>query len=346
MPLIPNKKEFVQSVSVIIDADLGVENLLFPTIRLHTTEEITYDTATVEGVAGAYNSFANTANVIKKDGKDTVTIAPVNFNDSISKETIDADSTKFGQNEYGEGTVDATTQSALSGVGKLRLNHISGKKKLIYEALTTHQIADGYETVSGKQDIVFNVPAVNKVVFDDGAGKKYWSVAADATPLTNLATAYAAMKVKPSAVVMSDVTYSLFYDSAEVLTMDNNTTGLKKNFIVNEEIDANAMFFRAGRMMFKGVTLDVYVERQQAFDGSTYSPYLADGYVVLASPIGEINYGGIPVAESNGVRRIAAEWDAEEIISSNPPQHNLVVRTAPLPTLKNGEAYYSIKVIA
>ena len=49
----------------------------------------------------------------------------------------------FGQNEYSEGMIDAEMESALNGVGKIRLNHVATTKAIIYEALTTHQIAGG-----------------------------------------------------------------------------------------------------------------------------------------------------------------------------------------------------------
>lgn len=343
MAVIKNKKEFVQSVGIIIATDNGIIDEMFPSTRLHVTQEIEYDMAIAEGVTKEYNSFANTARVTKKDGKDVVKLSPVNLNDSISKETIDADKIKFGQNEYGEGIIDAEMESALNGVGKLRLDHLATRKSLVYEALTTHRIAKGYESENGKQDIVFPIPGANKIVFDGTtAGQKYWS-ANDATPLDNIVEAYNKMNVKPSAVIMNDATYSNFYESDQVLTVDNTTAGTKKNFTVNENIDPTSMFFTAGRIMYKGIILDVKVERQRKSDNT---PFMPNGYVVLASPIGEMHYGGIPIAETGGVRRIAAEWDAEEIMTSNPPQHNIVVRTAPLPVLKNGEAYYSMKVEA
>lgn len=344
MTLIPNKKEFIGAIGLIIKTDNGVIADLFPGVQYHTTEEIVYDSAVVEGVAPAYRSFSETANVIKKDGKDRVTLKTVNFNDAISKETIDADAQQFGQNEYGDGIIDAVMQSALTGIGKLKLNAEVGKKKLVYEALTTHKIVGGYVGANGKEDIVFNVPAANKEVFD-GTIKKYWSNAS-AKPLDDIVRAYKAMKIKPSRIVMNDNTYSNFYDNAQVLTSDNITTGAKRTFIVNENVDPEAMYFRAGRINYKGTAIDVFVEREQRFTGSAYTPYMPDGYVVYASRIGKIHYGGIPVAETNGVRRIAAMEDVQEIITQNPPQHFVQYRTAPLPALEQGEAYYSQKVEA
>jgi hypothetical protein len=347
MGLINNKKEFLGGIGLIVETDQAAIMDLMPGMQLHTKEEIVYDSATVEGVAPEYTSFSETANVISKDGKDRVTLKPVNFNDAISKETIDADAEQFGQNEYGDGTVDATMQSALIGVGKLKLNAEVGKKKIFYEALTTHKIAGGYIGKNGKEDIVFNVPATNKEVFD-GTVKKYWSDTASATPVNDIDRAYKAMKIKPSRVIMNDTTYGNFLANAQVITADNSSTGVKKNFTLNENVSPDARYYEAGKLRLpSGKTIAIMVEEEQRFTGTGYTPFMPDGYVVYASPrMGKMHYGGIPVAETGGVRRIAAMEDVTEIITQNPPQHSVQYRTAPLPALEQGEAYYSQKVEA
>ena len=345
MALINNKKEFVKSVGLIVEADRGMINDLFPMVNYQSKEEIVYDSATVEGVSPEYSSFAQTANVVSKDGKDRVTLKPVNFNNAISKETIDADAEQFGQNEYGDGEIDTVMQSALTGVGKLHLNKLVGEKKIAYEAICTHKIVGGHIGANGAEDIVFNVPAGNKEVFD-GTTLKYWSDTTNARPLDDMLRAYRAMKIKPTRVIMNDTMYSYFYDNATVFTTDNTSSGIKKNFTVNENVAEGAKYFRAGRVNYKGMIIDVYVETEQRWTGSAYTPFMADGYVVYASPLGELNYGGIPVAEAGGVRRMTADFDVQEIITQNPPQHLVMYRSAPLPTLKNGEAYFSQYVIA
>ncbi len=341
MSLINNKKELVKAVGIIIDIDMGIQDLAFPSVKMHKGREIEYDMAVVEGTTVSYNSFAKTSNTIIKDGKSKVTISPVNLNNSISKDVIEADAEKFGQNEYGEGTVDAQMESVLNGVGKIRLNHRATEKALTYEALTTHQIAGGYEDVNGTHDIVFAVPGTNKKVLTNGAGEKYWSDS-EALPLTNIRTAVKAMKVKPSFIIMNDDTYANFVNNAEVVSTSTNTTK-PQNFYINETVEAASMFFRAGRIIHMGMIIDVYVERQTKSDNT---PYMPTEFVVFSSPIGELNYGGIPIAENGGIRNIVAQWDASESITLDPPQHKIVVRTAPLPTLKNGEGYYSLRVEA
>ena len=345
MALIKNKKEFITAVSLIVVADLGIVRDLFPSIKTSRKAEIEYDSAVVEGVAPEYVSFSQSAKVIQKDGKNRVSLKPTTFNNAISKETIDADAEQFGQNEYGDGEVDAVTEAVLTGVGKLHLNALVGLKKITYEALTTFKISGGFIGEDGKEDIVFAVPAANKEIFD-GTAKKYWSDS-DSTPVDDIDRAVKAMKVKPSRVIMSDTTFANFLKNDQVRTADNSANGTKRNFVQNENIDPEAKYYEAGKLFLpSGKTIAIKVETEQRYTGSGYVPFLPDGYVIYASPIGELNYGGIPKAEAGGVRRIAAEFDVEEIVTQNPPQHIVQYRTAPLPTLKQGEAYYSQKVEA
>lgn len=347
MALINNKKEFLGGIGLLVTTNMAAINDIMPDMQLHTKEEIVYDAVTVEGVAPEYTSFSQTAKVVKKDGKDRVTLKPVNFNNAISKETIDADAEQFGQNEYGDGTVDATIQSALTGVGKLKLNAEVGKKKLFYEALTTHKITGGYIGENGKEDIVFNVPAANKEIFD-GTTKKYWSNSA-ATSVSDINRAYMAMKIKPSRVIMNPNTYANFLASTEITTADNTSTGVKKNYTLDENVSPDAKYYRAGVLRLpSGKNIAIMVEEEERFTGSAYTPFMPDGYVVYCSPrMGKMHYGGIPVAERGvGVRRIAAMEDVEEIITFDPPQHKIQYRTAPLPALEQGEAFYSQKIEA
>lgn len=343
MPIVEDKKEFVAGVAVMIDADQGIINDMFPLAKYHTKKEIKYNTARVEGTISAYNSFSNTANVVEKDGKDVVTLTAINLNDSISKETADADYVEFGQNEYGTGNANMEMESALNGVGKIRRNHLATKKAIAYEALTTFMIKDGYVNKDGKQDIVFPVPAANKVVFDGTtAGQLYWSNT-NAKPLDNIYDAWLKMDIRPTRVIMNHITYSNFYNNAQVNTIDNTTTGIKKNYKENDGAANGAYYYTAGTIMYKGMVIDIKVENQLKSDNT---PYMPSGYVVMGSPVGEVHHGGIPTVRPDGIEREAKEWDVFEVIERNPPQHEYVVRTGATPILKNGYAYYSMKVEA
>lgn len=348
MALVKNKKAFIGAVSTIVGADMGIQDLLFPKARPRNTKLIEYDYATIEGASADYHSFAETAKVVDKDGKSVIILAPLNFNESISKDEIYANASKFGENEYGEGSIDAVTESALNGVAKLSLRALIGTKRAIYQALTTHKIAGGYKGKDGAEDIVFNTPAANIEVLTNTAPKLYWTNSSS-TPLDNLYAAYESMIVKPTMAVMNSALYSYFYDNAQIRTADNTSTGLKKNYTLNEGRNAEGDFFKAGTVQYKDMMLDIYVERGTYKDSAgTDVQFLTDGFVVLASRgNGTTEFGGIPVAkQGEGVVNISAEFDVQEIVTQNPPVHELVHRTAPLPLLKNGNAFYSMKVTA
>lgn len=343
MALIKNKKTFIKAVSTIVGVDMGVQNDLFPKARPRRTKLIEFDFTTVENALPEYNSFSNTANVVSKDGKDRIILGAMNFNESISKDTIDADAEKFGENEYGDGRVDPVTESALNGVAKLEKRALVGTKKAIYEALTTFKIVNGYQGSEGVEDIVFPVPATNKKV----VGTKWDD--ANAKPLDDIYSLYKAMLVKPTKIIMHPDTYAKFEDNAQVLTVDNTSNGTLRNYWVNEKADASKKYFKAGRIVYRGMRLDVMIEQDTYKNSSGVDTYYLDPkFVVFASNgNGTTEFGGIPVAKKGvGVVNIAAEKDVEEIIESNPPQHMIVYRTAPLPLLKNGNAFGSLQVLA
>ena len=344
MALIKDKISFVRSIGTIVDVDMGVVDKVFGNAIPVSTSLIEYDTATVSGVLPDYNSFRNTANVVSKDGKDTVKIAPVNFNNSISKDAIDAEAMKFGENIYGDGVVDARMEAMLNGVGKLHLNALVGTKKIAYEALTTFKIAKGYQGKNGTEDIVFPIPAANKEVLD-GTTYKLWSDTANATPLVDIKRAFDAMLIKPTFIIMNSATYAYFIANANVLTADDTSAGKMKNFYVNENVDGTKYFYRAGKIIYDNVIVDVYVENGVYKDktGAT-KKYLEDGYVIYTNAgNGDLYYGGIPKAQQGGVRNVRAIFDVDEVLTIDPPMEKVVYRTAPLPVLKANEGFYSQK---
>ena len=349
MALIPKRKTFISAVVSMAVLDMSAQAAIFPDATPRTTSLIEFDHVTIENTSAAYHSFAETSQTVEKDGFSTTIYGALNFNESISKETIEANARKFGQTEYGEGQVSPEVQAALSGVAKLQKRAMVGTKKAMYEAMTLHKITGGYKGDSGFEDIVFAVPTANKKILTDAAGEKYWGDTTNATPLDNLYTAYKTMKNKPSMVIMSSDTYGDFYSNGQILTADDTATGRKRNYTENENVDPEAKFFRAGRLRYKEMAIDVYVESDTYKVGATETLYMPDEYVVLTSRgAGSTEYAGIPVAESgaDGVRNIAAKVDVGEVIRIDPPQHKVVHRTAPLPLIKDGNSFFSLKVKA
>lgn len=347
MALIPNRKTFISAVVSMAVIDTSAQAMIFPDGLPRTTTLIEFDHVSIENTSAEYHSFAETSKTVEKDGFSTTVYGALNFNESISKEKIDADARMFGQTEYGEGTVSPEVQSALTGVAKLQKRAMVGTKKAMYEALTLHKITNGYKGSDGFEDIVFAVPTANKQILTNSGDEVYWSDTTNAKPLDNLYAAYKTMKNKPSMAIMSSDTYGDFYSNGQILTADDTANGRKKNFTENENVDPEAKFFRAGRLRYKEMAIDIYVESDSYMVGATETLYLPDAYVVLTSrAAGSTEYAGIPVAENGGVRNIAAKVDVQEVIRLDPPQHKVVHRTAPLPLIKDGNSFYSMKVKA
>ena len=349
MALIPKRKTFISAVVSMAVIDMGAQAAIFPDATPRATSLIEFDHVAIENTSAEYHSFAETSKTVEKDGFSTTVYGPLNFNESISKEKIDADARKFGQTEYGEGTVNPEVQAALAGVAKLQKRAMVATKKAMYEAMTLHKITGGYKGSEGFEDIVFAVPVANKKILTNSGSEVYWSDTTNASPLDNLYAAYKAMLNKPSMGIMSSDTYGDFYSNGQILTADDTATGRKKNYTENENVDPEDKFFRAGRLRYKEMAIDIYVESDTYKVGATDTLYMPDEYVVLTSRAsGSTEYAGIPVAETGaeGVRNIAAKVDIREVVTIDPPQHKVVHRTAPLPLIKDGNSFFSLKVKA
>jgi len=343
MALIGQTKIFEAAVTTMVDVDMGILDLFFPTVRKHTESVIEYDTATIVGAPLAYNSFMESSNTVEKDGSKIVTIAPVNFNNSITKDEIFRKQRLYGTTDYGDGKkVDPMVASALHGVAKIRMNQIATLKKMTYEALVTHEIADGYKDENGTQDIVFGVPAVNKVEKTGNAGDLYWDDA-DATPVDDIEKYVLDMLVEATDIVMSSSLYKLFTRNKQVVTTQYNQDN-PQNFFKNKDINTKAKFYRAGRLETDGgVSIDIWVERQKYDVSGTQTSYMSDKHIVLGSPEGVMHYAGIPMKGGNVT--VAQEFAVEEVVIIDPATNKIVVKSAPLPVLKNGNAFKSVKVL-
>lgn len=340
MAIIQSKVAFTKALQNIVKVDMGIQSLLFPKQPAKAGKFIKFDVSNVEGVAPEYNDFKNSPIVVQNEGFDTVTVAPVNYSLAKHKEDIDLETREFGITPEDKDWASARERIALNGVGRLKLNVQVGIKAMIYEAITTGKIKNAYQGKEGIEDIVFNIPTSN-IFVNDGTTYKYWDDV-DSTPLDDIKRVYDAMTIKPEMVIMGDKEYSLFYDNKQVMDATNSSTGTKRNFIVNED-KSKKKFKNMGTIMYKGMTIDVYVEKQtRLLPDKTRVPFMAEKKVSFASSgSSTTEFGGIPTVEKGkGVFRVAREELVGEFIKKEPPvSHKIVYQTAPLPLIKNGEAF-------
>jgi len=337
------KTELIPAIATLRPVPMEIGGLFFGgTRQFFNGVKVEFDVATVNGQSAGYNSFSSQAKVVKKDGFDTITLDPLNINEATD---ITAENTKqksFGFDKYGNsagGTDTAQLTSELEGFNLLRNRGLRAVKKAMYEAITTGKIVYGQ---NGIVDIDFNMPAGNKEVL---TGTSLWSNV-DSDPVAKLTSVYDSMLVTPEACVMSETAYNAFKAHAEVLTVDNITTGTKRNFIASENItvDAGTKLVKVGRLADR--PLDVYMELDSYLVGTTKTPYMTPNFVVFgSSSVGGQLFGGVPTLGNGGISWEATEFLPLVITEENPVSVTRVYKSAPLPVLLNTNGFYSLKVL-
>ena len=331
----------IPAVAVLRPVDMGAEELFFGQRTYFDTQEVEFDAATLDGTTASYNSFANTANVVKKDGFDTITLNPLNINESINITADNQRNRGVGATKYmPEGSGNQALRTELEGFGKLKARADRARKKAMYEAMLTGKIQYGQ---NGIAEIDFNMPAGNIEV---ETGTDLWTDAGS-DPITKLISVYDGMDVTPEAVIMSQAALTAFNNHADV-RYHSDSDGKPADVIkYTGDIKAGAKFIKVGRLVDR--PLDIYLEIDTYFksDGTTRTDYLAAGFCVFGgSESGQMLFGGVPMLSGDNIT-----WEATEFIPSvdtqnNPVKIDRIFRSSPLPTLKNSKGFYSLKVTA
>lgn len=340
------RTSLIAAVAVLKPVDLSIGELFFPqgNDSFFSTPEVEFDVVTQNGTSAGYNSFSKAATVVKKEGFDTVRLNPLNINESTDITSENSKNRGAGEPKYG--AVSTTTsnnsslQRELDGFSMLKGRGERAVKKAMYEALMTGKIAYGQD---GIKEIDFNMPAENKTVL---TGTDVWTDAA-ANPVKDLIAIYDAANIAPESAVMSETAYSSFIGHNTTLTTDDSANGKKRNFQPADlsNIPSGAKFFKVGRLSDR--PLDVYVELDTYKDEAGNSVrYLTDGFVVLGTAeAGQMLYGGIPMANNGNIDWVSAPMMLKVDTQENPVRVDRIYQAAPLPTLKNSSAFYSLKVM-
>lgn len=340
------RTSLIAAVAILKPVDLSVSGLFFPlgTDSYFTTPEVEFDVVTQNGTSADYNSFSKEANVVKKDGFDTIKLNPLNINESTNITAENSKNRGAGEPQYGGASTVATSngslQRELDGFGLLRGRGDRAVKKAMYEALMTGKIVYGQD---GIKEIDFNMPAGNKTVL---TGTDIWTDAG-ANPVASLISVYDGADISPESVVLSETAYAAFIAHATTLTTDNTSTGKKRNFQPADlsTVPSGAKFFKAGRLADR--PLDVYVE-QDTYKNSagTKVKYLSDGFAVFGNAdAGQMLFGGIPMLNGENINWVSASMMLKVDTKENPTKVDRIYQSAPLPTLKDASAFYSMKVI-
>lgn len=333
MARIRNRERFLKATETIVGVDMSMERLVFSKTEKQTGKLFVYQTSVSDGKTAEFTSFMESAEVLEKDGFAEVKVPVFEINRQIPFTDLDSAGQKLGETQFSQNggyasDVKVIGEQAHSGA-------LHRRNKLMASVLCYHALTKSRDKIEAD----FNVPDENREVKTTGL----WNNPS-APVVDDMANAIRKMKVKPSFAIMSPATYANMLTNGDLRTADNTSTGEKRNFIVNENVEVGAELFNAGKVVDPRVMIDIYVWGGTDENDNAYFP---DGYVAYTnSKAGLTGFGGLLVRPKNGgtARRVAKKIDIGELHEDNPVVDSITYKSAPIYILKKPEAFYSQKV--
>jgi len=88
MPRIANREKFIQATKTVVGEDLAIQNLIFGKTDMQNGSVFTYHTKTIEGKTASFTSFAESAEVVEKDGFAEVKVKPFVINRMVTFDVL------------------------------------------------------------------------------------------------------------------------------------------------------------------------------------------------------------------------------------------------------------------
>lgn len=352
------KTSVIAAVAVLQTVDMAIIKMAFPVAYTHATLKVEFDVYEGGDTIALKGNFEKESNIVNKNGYKTVTVNPMEVNESIVDSVINVGKKRIGESIYGDNTGGLTDaekaeiESDMKGFGVLVKRNQRLIKKSAYDVLTTGKI-----TVSASGEVIDEIDygMTNKIVNDNAtAGQYQWNDTTNSDPIQQLETE--ALEMGQYAVdtfVLGFEARKAWANHPKVRTSDNTTAGKRANFIPASKEEKAAKSTKYMKYLGQttgdhGVALDIYVELEK-YDSTNY--FLDKNFVVGFrngdEQNGQVQYGAIPVAEgSNTMSDLVLfegkEWiDAE--IKKDPAGVKRYFRSSPLPTMNQPKAFISIK---
>lgn len=354
------KISVIAAVAILQTVDMSIGTLAFPVEYQHTTQKVEFDYVEGGTTIALKGNFAKQSNTVSKVGFKTITVNPIQINEKITDSVINFNKKRIGETVYGtdggSGLSEAEKlkiEDETRGFGVLKNRKEVLLKKSMYDVLTTGKI-----TVSGEGDATDEIDFVlpNKIVNDNAtAGSYQWNDTTNSFPVEQLETLSLGMgQFAFNTVVLGAEARKAWTANPHVRTMDNTTTGKRKNFnpaTPEQKAAKSGMFmhYLGQTTGDTGPAIDVYAETEMYNDGTEY--YLNKNYVVgfVAGnqENAQVQYGAIPVAQGDGegaeiVAFVGKEW-IDGKIETDPAGVQRFYRSSPLPTMNKPKAFISIK---
>lgn len=333
MARLKDRAKFIQATNTIVGESMQMQDLVFGAIDMQTGVQFQYDTRVVEGKTASFTSFSQSAEVVEKDGKATVTIDPFLINRSVTFDALDAEAEKFGETIYSE---DGGYASDVMVVGQqCHLGALKRRKLLMSSVLAYGALTKARDGVNAD----FNIPATSRKTLST----KLWNVPATSTPIADLRAARGALKTKPSIVIMNANDWDLFIQGSDVVSNNMDAGKRPQNVRFFEDNNNQDGVIKVARVVDPLVNLDVYVWNENREDGT---PYLPNGYICITNTrAGMTGFAGVytRLAPNTQARYIATEWNIAEIRGENPTIDALEYKSAPIYIAKDNNAFYHLK---
>lgn len=354
------KISIIAAVAVIEMVDMTAINMAFPAEFTHDAKKIEFDRYGAGIEIASKGSFDAQAGIVKKDGFQTITVNPMEVNESITDGVINVGKKRIGETVYGDkkgitAGKQRSLENEMKGFGKLKKRAERLMKKSGFDVLVTGKVvvsADGIPT----DEIDYGL--TNKVVNDNStAGIYQWNDTTNSNPINQLESYALSMgQFSVNTFILGFEAHKAFIKHPKVLTSDNTTTGKKANF-TNATKDQTASK-STDTFIFVGTTagdygkvLEIYVELDQYNDGSTDVYYMDKNYAVGFRRFNEDNaqrhYGLIPIATGEGDNVEVSSFEGKEWIDGETKKDPVGIkryyRSSPLPTMNQPRAFVSIK---
>ena len=354
------KISVIAAVYVLNKVDMTGIAMAFPIEFEHDSQKVEFDVYEGGTEIAVKGSFAVQADIVLKDGYTSVTVNPMQVNESIVDGVKNVNKKQIGETVYGDkkgltASAQAIIKDDMEGYGKLKKRKERLLKKSGYDVLMTGKItvsANGIPT----DEIDYGL--TNIVVNDNAtAGIYQWNDTTNSDPINQLESYALGMgQHAVNTFIMGFEAHKAFIKHPKVLTSDNTTTGKKANFYPPSKEErasksTDTFIFMGTTAGDYGRVVELYAELDEYNDGTTDVRYLDKNFCVgfrkNEGANGQIQYGNIPITTGEGseartATTVGKEW-IDGQISKNPVGTERFYRSSPLPTMNQPKGFVSIK---
>lgn len=358
----PVKKSVISAVASVFMVDMSIANMICPAEYVHSTTKIEYDAYEGGETIALKGNFAKQSNIVKKDGYDTITVNPIEVNESIFTGIRDLTKKRIGTTVYGDvmsGMSEAEIREIeqdMEEFGKLVKRSQRLIKKSIYDVATTGKIVVSGE---GENTDEINYGMTNIIVNDNAtAGQYQWNDTVNSNPIKQLEEEAEKSKYGINTYVLGFEATKAWRKHPQVTATDSS--GYRENFTpaTKPERDAKStkyMVYLGSTNGNYGKAVEVYYEFEQYEDVNGTSKYYLDKNYVIGFEAGNTkfmqrHYGAIAKSSGSGDDSVGKSMDlyvGKELLTAkaieDPDGIKRRYRTSPLVTMNQPKAFNSIK---